>query len=285
MAKITVRRSYIGKAHEPISCKALFNICKALWGDDVIELPVFPKVFGGVRAWWIGGDGTQHNCDSLEDLRNAYEKELTAYIFIWGSLNNGPSIEFRYWPAKAEVKLILSASDQIMADNLVEVVKIEFPLVIKFVFISYATSEVSFATFIKDILERRLPPGISVFVAKPDILPGSNPMKVILEEQLLKAEALIALCSRQSKASPWLWWESSAVWARGGLVIPLFIDIEPEDFNGPLSHVCQGRSFEVNDLNSVLLTIINRISPGEKIIELSNKEVEELERLKTTCIY
>jgi hypothetical protein len=107
----------------------------------------------------------------------------------------------------------------------------------------------------------------------------------MLEEQLLGAEVLVALCSQQSKTSPWLWWESSAVWARGGLVIPLFVDISPNELNGPITLVCQGRSFfEVDDINSVLSTLVTKVSPGQQVNKLTNEEVEELRGFKSSFI-
>jgi hypothetical protein len=174
----------------------------------------------------------------------------------------------------------VQAGDQATAEQLVEVVRKEFPLVAKYVFVSYDTSEYELATFMAEVLGKRLLPGISVFVAKRDIPPGSNPLKVMLGDQLLRAEALIALCSQQSKTSPWLWWESSAVWARRGHVIPLYIDISPKDFNGPISLVCQGRSLsDLADINSALSSIVEKVCPGHKYEELTSQEIDKFKRV------
>lgn len=285
MAKTTVTRVYRGKAIEPIAWEALLRIFDGLWGEEARTLPKFPKVFGGVYAIWNDAEGVRHEVESLNELIESYQKELTASIFLEGSINLGPNSNFKYWPARAEASLRVEASDATTADKLINVVKNEFPLIIRYVFISYETSEIDLAIFIKDVIKRRLDPGISVFVAKRDIPPGSNPQKVMLEEQLLNAEALVALCSKKSKESPWLWWESSAVWAKGGLVIPLFIDISPNDFNGPITLVCQGRSFfEVDDINSVISALFTKISPDKKVNGLNNAEIDELNALSSSFI-
>lgn len=283
MAKTTVTRVYRGRAIEPISWDAILRIFDSLWGEEARSLPTFPQVLGGVYATWVDAEGIKHEAESLNELNESYQQKLTASIFLEGSISQGPNCNFKYWPARAEASFIVDASDAATADKLVEVVKNEFPIIIKYVFISYETSEINLAIFIKDMIKKRLDPGISVFVAKRDIPPGSNPQKVMLEEQLLHAEALVALCSKQSKESPWLWWESSAVWARGGLVIPLFIDISPSDFNGPITLVCQGRSFfKVDDINSVLSALAAKVSPGKQINGLNDEEIVELRDLSSS---
>jgi hypothetical protein len=285
MAKTTVTRVYRGRAIEPISWEALLRIFDGLWGEGAMTLPFYPEVIGGVLAIWIDAEGIKHEAESLNELIESYKKELTAFIFIGGSINHGPDCNLKYWPARAEASFKIEASDTLTADKLLEVVKHAFPIVVKIVFISYHTSEFQLATFIKEIIERRLAPGISVFVARCDISAGSNPLKVMLEEQLLRADALVALCSKQSKESPWLWWESSAVWARDGLVIPLFIDISPNDFNGPITLVCQGRSFfEVDDINSVLSALVAKVSPDKQVNGLNDEEIVELRGLSSSFI-
>jgi hypothetical protein len=150
------------------------------------------------------------------------------------------------------------------------------------VFISYASEEYDLAEFVSSILQVRIPYGISVFIAKRDIKPGSDPLKIMLEQQLLHAEVLLAICSQRSKNSPWLWWESSAVWARNGLVIPLFTDINPSDFDGPLTLVRQGRTFfDSTELSLVLQTVVDKLSPRHNYEkQLSEKEINKLISLK-----
>lgn len=286
MAKTTVTRVYRGRAIEPIGWEALLRIFDSLWGEEARSLPKFPKVFGGVIAIWVDAANVKHEVESINELIDSYQKELTAFIFLGGSINHGPDCNLEYWPAKAQASFKVEASDAATADKLVEAVKHEFPMEVeKIIFISYDNSQYKLATFIAGVIQRQLPPGILVFVAKRDILPGSNPLKVMLEEQLLRADALVALCSKQSKLSPWLWWESSAVWARGGLVIPLFIDISPNEFNGPITLVCQGRSFfEVDDINSIIAALVAKVSPDKQVNGLNDEEIVELRGLSSSLI-
>ena len=155
-------------------------------------------------------------------------------------------------------------------------------MVAKYVFISYEKLEYDLAVYIANILQERLVEGISVFIAKRDIKHGDNPLKVMLEEQLLQAEALVALCSERSKSSPWICWESATVWARGGLVVPLFIKISPNEFNGPITLICQGGDFfEVINLNSTLQAITNKVCPDHPCKDLTSEEIKKLEQLKS----
>jgi hypothetical protein len=281
MAKSTITLSYSGRAEEPVEWEALLRIFDTIWGPEARSLPKYPKVIGAVHASWQDASRVEHEAESLDEVGQAYRQYETALISFRGSLDSGPRCFFKYWPAKAEASIEVLAGGQTIADQCVAAVRKEFPLIAKYVFISYDTPEVKLATHVATILEKRLAPGVSVFVAKRDIAPGTNPLKVMLEDQLLRAEALVALCSQRSKTSPWLSWESSAVWARGGLVVPLFINISPNEFNGPITLVCQGRDFfEVADLNSALLALVSKVCPGRQCEELTADEIKELNMLK-----
>jgi len=281
MAQTVLIKRYRGRAQEPVNWEALVRIFDILWGEKARSLPKYPDVIGAVHGKWIDGLNTQHEATSLIEIEHAYKKFETASIVFSGSLEKGPYSVFQYWPSKAEAFIEVQAPDETTSDHLIGSVRSVFPFIERYVFISYDTSEYDMATFIAKVVERRMVPGITVFVAKRDIPAGANPLKIMLEEQLLRAEALLALCSVQSKSSPWLWWESSAVWARGGLVIPLFVDLSPIDFDGPITLVCQGRSFfDVKDLNSVLNSLIAKLCPGQKCEELTEQEATDLHKLR-----
>ncbi len=281
MARTILTRSYSGRAEKPVDWDAILQVFDAIWGAEARSLAVYPEVIGGVRAIWQDAAGVEHEAESLDEVGQAYQQYETALISFSGSLGNGPRCLFKYWPAKAEALISVRTEDHKLAEQIVSVIRKRFPLVAKYVFISYDTSEYDLATFMANVLEKRLAPGVSVFVAKRDIAPGANPLKVMLEEQLLHAEALVALCSKKSKTSPWLWWEASAVWARSHLVVPLFINISPSDFGGPIFLVCQGRSFfDSADINSALKTIIDTVCPGTQCEELTSHEIDELNKLK-----
>lgn len=281
MAKSTITLSYSGRAEKPVEWAALLRIFDTVCGPEARSLPKYPEVIGAAHASWHDASGVEHEAESLDEVGQAYQKHETAFISFRRLLESGSRCSFRYWPAKAEASIKVWVGDQTTAEQYIAAVRKEFPLIAKYVFISYDTSEVELAAYVATILEKRLAPGVSVFVAKRDITPGTNPLKVMLEDQLLHAEALVALCSQRSKTSPWLSWESSAVWARGGLVVPLFINISPNEFNGPITLVCQGRDFfEVADLNAALLVLVSKVCPGRQCEELTADEIKELNMLK-----
>lgn len=122
----------------------------------------------------------------------------------------------------------------------------EMPVMNKpLVFISYGTAELDLADFVKRILLRVSDNKMEVFVAKRDISSGADPLKTMLDEKLKQADAIIPICSYKSKETPWLWWESASVWAINGKVHPLFTNISPNEFGGPLVLVVQGKEFFV----------------------------------------
>jgi hypothetical protein len=279
MAQTTVTRKYKGKAQGHVNWDAILRIFDALYGEKARSLPKYPAVIGAVHGKWIDSDNAQHEAASLEEIKDAYNKYKTASIIFSGSIDKRHYSFFQYWPSKAEAFVEVQAPDNTTADQLIGSVSKEFPYRERYVFISYDTSEYAMAAFIANVVQKRMVHGINVFVAKRDIPAGENPLKIMLEEQLLHAEALLALCSRQSKSSPWLWWESSAVWAKGGLVIPLFVDLSPNEFDGPITLVCQGLSFfDVTELNSALKSLIKKLCPGQKYEQLTKQEIAELQK-------
>lgn len=281
MSKDTVTKSYRGKASQTVSWDALLRVFDALWGKNARSLPSYPEIIGDVQGKWIDSQNTEHKAEVLEEIEQAYKKYETASI-IFNSLDEkGLRRFFQYWPSNVKALIEVQTTDRATADTLIDSVRNEFPFVEKYVFVSYDSSEYRLAVTIAEIVEKRLAPGVTVFVAKRDIPAGKNPRKIMLEEQLLQAEALLAICSAQSKKSPWLWWESSAVWARGGLVIPLFVDITPNSFNGPIILVCQGRSiFNKADLNSVLSSLVATVCPGQIYEELTDQELADLKKFQ-----
>jgi DNA-binding MarR family transcriptional regulator len=103
-------------------------------------------------------------------------------------------------------------------------------------------------------------------------------MRVMLEENLLQADALIALCSKLSRTSPWLWWESGSVWARGKLVVPLFIDVTPAEFGGPIQIVRQGRAAsDHGEVNSLIETVVRQFQDNAPVAALSEAEQASLD--------
>jgi Phage integrase family len=203
MARTIVRRRYVGRAVEPITWEALSALFDAVWGADARSLPKYPQVIGGTHADWQDAAGNRHEASSLDEIREAYQRYETAVISIGRLLGTEGRTGFRYWPGRATVQFQVEAEDEATAERLVQEVRTVFPLEARYLFVSYDSSEVEGALLIQRLLERRVAPGVSVFVAKRDIAPGANPLKVMLEEQFLQAEALVAMCSRRSRTSPY----------------------------------------------------------------------------------
>lgn len=281
MVEVVINRSHAGRAREPVQWEAILRIFDSMWGPGARALPKYPNVIGAVHASWRDADGNLHKAESIEEVERAYRNFETSFVRFSGRLDKGPRGEFSYWPARAEASMRVETGDEDTAERIVAAMQEEFPLLARYVFISYETEEIVLADFVKKVLEGRLDKGVSVFVAKRDIKPGANPLKIMLEEELPRAEALIALCSKKSKNSPWLWWESAAVWAKGGLVVPLFIDLSPKEFDGPLTLVCQGRYFfDKEDMDAALRAIVSKVSPGLSFREITSEEIAELEKLR-----
>ena len=284
MAKVTISDSYIGRAPKAIKWEELLVIFDPLFGAEARSLPNWPNASDTVNASWTNAAGIVYDANSLEEVRQAYEGFETSFIYFRRSIHS-PQCHFKYWPAKAEAFIEVHVSEQETACRLIEIVREKFPLVAKYVFISYADEENEIATFLKNILEKRLAPGVSVFVAKHDIAPGADPLKTMFEENLLRSVALVALCSVKSKNSPWLWWESSAVWARGGTVFPLFVNVSPSEFSGPIILMSQGRSFfDVTEMNSTLSAIIEKVCLINQCEGLTPEEVKELQNLRSKSL-
>lgn len=142
------------------------------------------------------------------------------------------------------------------------------------IFISYDTEELALADFIKDVLTRWTENKVDVFVAKRGILSGENPLEVMMEKKLKHAQAVIPICSIKSKTSPWIWWESAAVWAKDQKVYPLFTNISASGFGPPLTLVSQGKEYFTRDeFIETLKKVSEQFEIDVKAIDLNDEEM------------
>ena len=123
-------------------------------------------------------------------------------------------------------------------------------------FISWgrATSK-AVASKLKNTLEVRLP-GVEVFFSPTSIEPGADPSRRMFDEGLLAASALLVVITAESAKSAYVIWETATAWARGQLVIPLFVDIEPAAYRDPLrarSRACIWQSDRISTAGSASL--------------------------------
>lgn len=148
-------------------------------------------------------------------------------------------------------------------------------------FISYDSGELALADFIRNILTKWTENQIEAFVARRDIPPGDNPLKVMMENKLKYAQAIIPICSIKSKSSSWVWWESAAVWAKDKKVYPLFTNISASDFGAPLTLVSQGKDYFVKeDFTNTLIAVCNELKVELKNNSFTDEEFIEYEKLR-----
>ena len=149
------------------------------------------------------------------------------------------------------------------------------------IFISYDTEELALADFVKDVLNRWTQNKLDVFVAKRGILPGQNPLEVMMEEKLKYAQAVIPICSIKSKTSPWIWWESAAVWAKDKKVYPLFTNISASGFGPPLNLVSQGKEyFTKEEFIETLKQVSGQFEIDVEVVNLNKEEMDKYIKLK-----
>lgn len=283
MAKTSNTRTVRARVDAPLDFVLLESFFDACFGLSKRSLPKFPTALGHIAARWQEQDGTMHEAESLEELKKAYESHVTYQIEFDCSLPNPPEILlFIYRPGLGDATLNVTTSSDAILRDLVSHFNQLFPLPHGCVFISYATRELRLAEFLKTLLETRLGPGIPVFVAKRDIRVGDDPTKKMISERLLHANAIVSICTPCSKTSPWLWWETATVWARGQLVIPLFAGTSPGDFGGPITALLQGRQFfEQHELMDAIREVGKRLIPSVDICDLIESETREFAILRS----
>lgn len=280
MSKISL--GYVGFSKKALSTDQLLKLFDGLWGEASRKLPSFPEVVGGVHASWHSADGKLHTVGHIDELVEAYKKELTYDVRINGKINNNPRCSFVYIPAFKQITFGITADTEEIANQYLSQVKDMFPDAENpTVFISYAREELALADFVKKVLSRLFNNKVEVFVATRDIRPGDNPLKVMMEDKLKTAQAIIPICSLLSKNSSWVWWESSAVWARGCKVYPLCTNITLGDFGAPLSLVAQGRHyFTQTEFAEMFQEVCQQFEVDAANYDLTKEELSEYRKLE-----
>jgi len=166
-----------------------------------------------------------------------------------------------------------------MGDLIDELKRVDFDKPI--VFISYAAEELALADFVRNIIIRWTENRVEAFVAKRDIPAGDNPLKIMMEDKLKYAKAIIPICSVKSKVSSWVWWESAAVWAKDNKVYPLFTNISASNFGAPLTLVSQGKDyFVIGEFINTLAMVCDDLKAEVKGKDLTAEELGEYEKLR-----
>ncbi len=235
MEKIT--QKILGYAENDLTQGGLIRIFEKFWGLRNQHLPIYPEITGQVTVSWTDEAGSQHHAKNFDELLNAYKAKETTRFQIEGSVDHGPWTRFTYIPARKLAGLSVMADEPTVLD-FTNFFKEVFPILdTPIVFISYATEELHLADYIAGLIDRRFGEKAKVFVAKRNIPSGKNPLQTMFDENLLKARCVVPICSDVSKGSNWLWWETSAVWARERLVYPLFVNISANEFGEPITEV------------------------------------------------
>jgi len=233
-----LRRVHQGSAPESPSWVAIEHIFDASFGVDAHGLPRQPN---SIAAGWVDGEGRHFRAETLEDLRIAYASSATHTLHFSGT-GHGRHADFEMQPGgRARALLAIKGPDDVVSAA-IAAAKAAFPLPFggAVIFLSWSGLQSrSVAEALGGVLRDRFP-SLTVFVSSSSIEPGDDPMKRMLDESLLECQVLIALLTKEAASKPWVLWETAAAWARKQLVIPVFVDIEPEDVPGPLTSRVQG---------------------------------------------
>ena len=144
------------------------------------------------------------------------------------------------------------------------------------IFLSWGgQSSESVASVLQTILQGHFP-SAQVFFSRRSIAVGEDPLKRMFDEGLLEANALVAVLTKDSASRPWVVWETATVWAKGRLVVPMFVDVSPGGVPGPLAVKVQGvRISERDEVDRA----VNRIAREIGLPENQSLTDEEWRRL------
>lgn len=74
---MSISVSYAGFSKEILSAEEVLRFFDSLWGEDSRKLPAFPEVIGKISASWHSADGKLHQVAHIDELIEAYKKEIT----------------------------------------------------------------------------------------------------------------------------------------------------------------------------------------------------------------
>lgn len=233
-----------GSSAEPVPWSTVEGIFDALISPDRRGLETWPAAPGNVHASWVDVDELMHPVGHLDELRTAYEQELTRSLEFGRYGGDLLTSNFLYAPgARPPTGGAAVSGSPAAVDAATSVVRSAFPLSVGggVIFLSWSGDvSLAIARTLKEILDRRLGAASNVFLSELSIAPGENPGEVMLERNLRRADALVAVLTEHAAQSPWVIWETAAVWGRRKLLIPIFVDTRPGLVPGPLGQVVQG---------------------------------------------
>ena len=95
------------------------------------------------------------------------------------------------------------------------------------------------AAVLDSLLRSRLP-GVEVFFSPRSIQPGDDPTARLFDEGLLRSMAMVVVLTKEGAGRPYVIWETAVMWAKGRMIIPIFVDVDPSNVPGPLTQKAQG---------------------------------------------
>lgn len=90
----------------------------------------------------------------------------------------------------------------------------------------------------------------------------------------MATDAHVAVITPEAAKSAWVMWEAAASWARGKPVIPVFVDVAPEEVPGPLRLVAQGVALA--DVGEAVAALLGAVG-GKADEPLSDEELLTLQ--------
>jgi TIR domain len=262
-----------------VEWSVLEKIFDAIFGREARSLKTYPEVVGGAWASWFDAEGVEHPATTLSDVAGPYIREETALVSFRGNSERLEWCSFNYWPGGEPRAQAIVHGPPKEVEAMIAPVRAAFPFQRSVLFISWSKPRSRrVAEALKDVIQPRMPPAGEVFFSHAGITPGENPLKVMMDENLLVANAHVAVVTREAADSLWVTWEMAASWAREKTVIPLFVGVEPHKVEGPLKHLVQGAELEDRtQLTRAIKKLVSAVG-GNVDSSLSAEEFASLQR-------
>jgi TIR domain. len=212
--------------------------------DDEVEIKDVPP--GGLSTIFGVGGGTNEEKAKFSEISSSIS------MLLGRMQHYGASLDVTATAAKTSIETI------------------EIPLV----FISYDTRDIELVHHIDSILKRVFEKRILTFIAQRDIKAGQAAFHRMLQDSLAKSKIVLALCTKRSLTSPWLWFESGAGFGRGDM-IPMLWGVTPEQIKPPMN-IFQGRMLDNKSHVEQLLSRVAEITGIEANISVTDEEFNKL---------
>ena len=227
MARKTFQLSYSGEAPKALAWDDLLAIFDELFGMEARSLAKFPSVLGGTWSGWYDARNVKHEADSLNEVRQAYDRKETAEIYF-----SSGTTYFLYTPGSLRALIKIQSESENRAEQCLAIVRAYFPRVDRYdVFISYASADSAVAAELKNDFEQH---GWKCFMSEKDIEVSAKWQEKI-RDALLQSERVLILITPRSIAKPWILMETGAAWVLDKPLIPALIQVAPAELAEPVS--------------------------------------------------